>query len=256
MGVDWSWPCGDREKVKYKTSILTSKAIQKSDMLHQIKICTVQVITTTTTSLNRELKRPNIDYLPVSVCNHPTSIKDSLIIYQKHSNLRLLNNTTGYAYSSEFSFTGKNIEDSKVMLESDLSNSLDSGQVFLGIVGSIESYYLVFFKPNIVNPLHGQIKIFYIEEVTRRFLELFLSESLMLYKGFVYRKGKSLIIMEDSITDSVKYMVIEFSEQQIESMNIENIIAETIEEFQDRNIEFQGTLGFKSKMFLIFIIRV
>lgn len=253
MGSDWSWPCGDREKIRFKPSILKTKEIHNTDILNQVKSPTVQVTAITSTLLNQALKRPNSDYIPVSVCNHPIKIEESLIICQRHTNLKFFKDVHGHSYASEFSFIGKNSADSKQMLENDILNIIENGQVFLGIVGRSQRYFLAFFKPAAKIVTERKIKVFSIGEITKSSLESFLNQSTMCYRGFAYRKNDMMILMEENekyIPQST-HMVIELFQRDLE--NIENAIADIIEEYLENSCSFIGSLSYRSKMFLIFL---
>ncbi|OMJ78831.1 hypothetical protein SteCoe_21275 [Stentor coeruleus] len=175
MGSDWSWPCGERGKIKYKAQVFRTQSFSRPEIVQQIKICSFQVVSIATIFLNRELKRSSLGYHPLTISNNPNIKEESLIVYRKTNNIQRNNDVSGYGYVSSFSFIGMHLDGWKEMLSIDLHNSIETNQTFLGIVGSSGNYYLGFFKPNslpiqVKNTENENISIFTIEDISKSFL--------------------------------------------------------------------------------------
>ena len=250
MGAEWSWPCGSREKIRYKVPIFQNTKDFKPDGLSQIKPSSIQVFCISKEFLNQELQKPIKDYLAVSICNHPLETDETLIIYEK---LYGITDIHGSSYACPFLFSFDTIEKCKQHLQDSIFNMTVNGQRFLGVVGVSGHYLLSFFKPIVTRNLYENISVSFLEEVSKNSLERFLNKSLMEYKGFLAYKGANFIIMQESNKDKKKFYFVaklEFSNKDI--TNFENFVANSIEEYLDRNLEFKGTLSYKSSIFLIF----
>lgn len=258
MGSDWSWPCGERGKVKYKAQVFKTQSFSRPEIVQQIKICSFQVVSIATIFLNRELKRSSLGYHPLSISNHPHIKEESLIVYRKTNNIQSHKDTSGYGYVSSFSFIGVHLDSWQEMLSIDLHNSIETNQLFLGIVGSSGNYYLGFFKPNSL-PIQMQssestnLSVLTIDDINKTLLESFLNSQPQEFKGFITHKNTNLIILQSNLLG--RHFVFEFSRAFYENNTLETTLAEFIEEKCEKNLDFKGLLTCKGTLYLIFFLR-
>lgn len=257
MGNNWSWPCTDREKIKYKPFISYSQFTQNPGRTKHDDMCSILVITISTLSLDKELRQTKYDLLPISICDHPLNREESIIIYQKLSSFMNTNERSRYSYISNFSFTGNSASSWKSLLENDIQNCLESNQKFLGITGYSGNYYLAFYKRPKNNIVKSKISIIVFEdEINRITLESFFNSSFMDFKSFFTYKNVNLFIMEAEETDEKfnenPYCILELAESEIDSLNFENIVAENIEDYIKARNELRGFIIYKSKLFIVF----
>jgi hypothetical protein len=251
MGSSWTWPCAEREKLKYKPSIFKSQDICKPGHILNINTGAFQIRSVPAIFVNKELKKSINDYMPVFVSNHPINKHESWIIYQKDPCRAI--DPRGCSYVSSFSYSGYSINVWKEMIENDIWNSTENGQTFLGILVLNGNYYIGFNK-NLNNYRDdGRIRVFPIGPVNKKSLDVFLNQSGMDYCSFVTYKNNNFMIMQMNQVKKNSYFTYEFNlYNDINQKSIEESVSDTIEEYISKDLELKGLLIHEMIIYLIF----
>mmetsp|Transcript_1086 Transcript_1086/g.1091 ORF Transcript_1086/g.1091 Transcript_1086/m.1091 type:complete len:108 (-) Transcript_1086:322-645(-) len=102
MGSNWSWPCGNREKPRYKVTTGKAKGQKKKPLLIARVEAESMPISRLILIFKKEFKTP----MPSYIINHPTNQDNSIVISQIPSDIFTFKSPNGTYSFSRFPLSG------------------------------------------------------------------------------------------------------------------------------------------------------
>jgi hypothetical protein len=248
MGSEWSWPCGDREKVKYRPSIHEPAMLGRREQLRKFEFHSIHVRIIAIEFLQSELEKHLYDYYPFCIFNHPLYPSDSIIVYKKQPESIIISNK---AYFTDFPLSGTLPATWKPILESEIQSKLSCGDSFLGIVSVPSNFFICFHNQTLASSSSSSIRLLLISQLSKLNLESLLNSSGFDFCGLIPYQSSYLVILQAESPKPGKYYVYELSPDP-DKFVLEQQLLKKIETCMDNNLDFCGVALDCSSLFLIF----
>lgn len=256
MGSSWSWPCGERERRRYKVTTAKPKLDLKPTDLLNLNIIRVQTTIISFSSLDRLLKTHPKDSLPSSIVNYPSSPETVIIISQHPDDMTIFQTKSGSYVMSPIAINDNNGERLASLLENNLNWAYSANKTYVGAITDTSGLlYLSYFKQE--ESITGESK--YIvklleNDISSEFLKEIINDYKAFYRGCIRYKDKTFLILEEpKIFKQKIYAVVEFGYEDLEKPGVNTDISSRIEMgIKKQGLEFIGIANVSTGIALIF----
>lgn len=258
MGSNWSWPCGERERRRYRVTTNKPRAFKRPENNEEAFLDTApfQVSLTRGPRLDRTLRMALGDHTPSYVVAHPSSLEEAIVILQLPSEVSTFEPVPGTYFVLNFSLSGDSTEQWCEMLENNLQNANEVGQTFIGSAAdSSGGFYFCFFKPDDQVPSESRILVKPLnQEMSARSLREFLNEqSEFFFRGCIAYQGEHLLVFEEFFTaKSLSYYVVEIPSGDVDDLGYREKLARRIEKcVTKQSLDFTALVSTRRSLYLV-----
>ncbi|CAG9335673.1 unnamed protein product [Blepharisma stoltei] len=257
MGSNWSWPCGDRERRRYKVTTAKPKSDINKAATGKFNIIRAQAIIVPAESIERILKIHPKDNIPSWVISNPRNLEEVIIVSQHPDDLATFSSKQGNYMVSLFAANENNWQRLSNLLENSINVANSINKTFIGaITDSSGRIFLCYFKHNHI--IQGNSK-FIVKLIDQPLTGDYLKELLNDYKGIKFKgcikyKEKSFLILEEPKNTIQKaYVVNVFSNEEIGQPGFIMDVSNKIEiGVGSQGLEFVGMASITDGIALVF----